>query len=199
MAVLGATGATGRLLVSAALDRGLTVVALARDPARVPIRPGLLAVAADVGDPSSIAHALTGCDVLVSGLGVRKGSPPGVLSAGASAVAATGIERIVWLGALGTGPSARFAGPLTRTLLKVAMSAELPDKASADTTVLAAGGTVLHVGPLTGGHLSASKTVPLMEAPRRLFPSTVSRATVAAAMLDEAVHNRYPGQVVTLV
>ncbi|MDR6320414.1 NAD(P)-dependent oxidoreductase [Actinoplanes couchii] len=199
MAVLGATGATGRLMVSAALDRGLAVTALARDPARVPDRPGLTVVAADVGDPASVARAVDGCDVLVSGLGVPKGSPPGTLTLGAAAVVAAAVPRIVWLGALGTGPSGPAAGAVTRALLKVAMSAELPDKVEADTTILAAGGTVLHVGPLVGGKAAAARTVPLEQAPRRLFPSTVSRSTVAAAMVEEAVRNRYPGQVVTLV
>lgn len=35
IAVLAATGATGRLLVQQALSRGHTVLALARDPARI--------------------------------------------------------------------------------------------------------------------------------------------------------------------
>jgi hypothetical protein len=36
----------------------------------------------------------------------------------------------------------------------------------------------------------------LEQAPRRLFPAGVSRSTVAAAMMDEAVTPRFPGRTV---
>ena len=194
IAVLGATGATGRLMVTAALDRQLTVTALARRPEQVPTRPGLTAVAADVDDPDSIARAVAGCDVLLSGLGGA-----GVLAAGAEAAVASGVERIVWLGALGTGPSAAAAGRLTRTVLGLLMRRELPDKVAADATVLAAGGTVFHVGPMGDGPASADqRTRTLDQLPRRLFPVKVSRATTAAAMVEEAVRPRFPGRTVTV-
>ena len=77
-----------------------------------------------------------------------------------------------------------------------AMRAKLDDKVTADTTVLRAGGTVFHAGPLTNGPLrSARRTVGLDAYPGRLFPARVSRATVAAAMLDEAESPRYPGTI----
>ena len=62
--------------------------------------------------------------------------------------------------------------------------------------VLRAGGTVFHAGPLTNGPLSPDRrTVGLDAYPRRLFPASVSRATVAAAMLDEAEAPRYAGTI----
>jgi hypothetical protein len=77
-----------------------------------------------------------------------------------------------------------------------AMRAKLEDKVTADTTVLDFGGTVFHAGPLSNGPLSsARRTVDLDACPRRLFPATVSRATVAAAMLDEAESPRYAGMI----
>ena len=199
IAVLGATGATGRQLVSQALDRGHTVVALARDPARLdlPAAPGLAVVAADVRDPASVAEALAGADAVVSGLGAAKKAPPGTLTAGATAVTAHpgGPLRVVWLGAYGSGTSAVRAGAPTRLLLRLALGAEeLADKARADALLLAAGATVLHAGPLTNGPLSPTRrAVPLSDVPRRLLPGTVSRATVAAAMLDEAEDPRHAG------
>ena len=200
IAVLGATGATGQLMVAAALARDLPVTALARDPGRVPARPGLTAVAADVHDPESIARALAGSDVLVSGLGVTPGPGAGTLTAGAKAVVAAGITRVIWLGALGTGPSAAAAGWLTRTMLGIFLRSELPDKVAADATILAAGGTVFHVGPMGDGPAAPDvRTVTLDRAPKRLFPGRVSRATVAAAMVAEAERDHFPGQTVTLV
>jgi uncharacterized protein YbjT (DUF2867 family) len=200
IAVLGATGATGKLMVTAALDHGLLVTALARRPGLVPDRPRLTAVAADVHDPASIARAVAGSDVLLSGLGVAKGSSPGTLTAGAEAAVASGVGRIIWLGALGTGPSAATAGLLTRAVLGVVLRSELPDKVAADAAVIAAGGTVFHVGPLNDGPASPNpRTLTPDQAPKRLFPAGISRATVAAAMVEEAVRGQFPGRTVTVV
>lgn len=189
IAVLGASGATGQLVTAQALQRGHVVVAVARDPrsVAVPDHERLVRVAGDVLDPEGLAAALAGSDVVVSALGNRPGAGPQVLAAGARSVLAAGPPRIVWLGAFGTGASAGPAGALTRALLRVVLRAELDDKVSADALVAAAGGTVLHAGPLTNGAPApARRTVALADAPRRLFPRTISRATVAAALLDEA-------------
>jgi len=197
LTILAASGATGLALTRQALERGHTVTAIARTPSRitVPDHPRLTRVAADVRDPQSIAAALRGSEILLSGLGVAKGDKPGTLTAGARAVADAHPGRIIWLGAYGSGPSARAAGFATRTLLK-AMGAELADKVTADATVLDAGGTVFHAGPLSNGPLSPDRcTVGLDSAPKRFFPARVSRQTVAAAMLDEAENPRHPGHV----
>ena len=192
--VLGATGQTGRELVRQALERGHDVIAVARDPSKLDF-PGLRRAATDVRNPESAAQVLAGAEVIVSALGVAEGERPGVLTAGARVVAAAGAGRVVWLGAFGTGPSAAAAGWLTRTMLK-AMGDRLADKMTADAAILAGGGTVFHAGPLSTGPLSpARRTVGLDAAPRRLFPARVSRATVAAAMLDEAESPRYAGRV----
>ncbi|MFJ9899790.1 NAD(P)-dependent oxidoreductase [Streptomyces sp. NPDC091280] len=195
--ILAASGAVGLALTRQALERGFTVTALARTPARitVPDSPRLTRVAADVRDPASVARALHGSEVVLSGLGVAKGDKPGALTAGSRAVLDAHPGTVIWLGAYGTGPSAQAAGLATRTLLK-AMGAELTDKVTADAAVLAAGGTVFHSGPFAGGPPSTTRrTVGLDETPRRFFPARISRETVAAAMLDEAETPRFPGRV----
>jgi uncharacterized protein YbjT (DUF2867 family) len=192
--VLGATGQTGRELVRQALERGHDVTAVARDPSKLDVED-VRRAAGDVRDPESMSRVLAGSSVIVSALGVAEGERPGVLTDGARAMAASGAGRLVSLGAYGTGPSAAAAGWLTRTMLK-AMSGRLPDKITADATVLAAGGTVFHAGPLSVGPLSPHRrTVGLDAAPRGVFPSRVSRATVAAAMLDEAESPRFAGRI----
>ncbi len=183
------------------------MLALARDPARIDTTASthLTAVATDVTDRDSVVRALTDVDVdvdvVVSGLGVAKGGAhPGTLLAGAQALTTAQAQRpalgIVWLGAFGTGQSAGPAGPLVRALLVVALGAERSDKANADAVALAAGASVLHPGPLTNKPLSPTRsTVALADLPRRLFPRTVARATVAAAMLDEAENPRHRGHI----
>ena len=198
LTVLAAAGGTGQELTRQALERGHDVTAIARVPDRIAVSdsPLLTRVAADVNDAESIAAALSGSQVVLSGLGVTKGSPPGTLTAGARAVVAAQPQRIIWMGAIGTGPSAQVAGWAVRNLLRVLMRAELADKIVADGAVLAAGGTVFHAGPLSAGPVSpARRTVGLDAVPRRFFPAGVSRATVAAAMLDEAESPHFPGAV----
>jgi len=188
LTILGATGATGRELVRQAIDRGHTVTAIARRPDTldIPDSGRLIRVAADVLDSDAIGASLAGSKIVLSGLGNVSGQDPRVLSAGARAVVAAEPERIIWLGAFGTGSSASAAGPLTRTLLGLVLRGELGDKVAADGAVLAAGGTVFHAGPLTNGALSETRRALDLDAvPRRIFPARISRATVAAVMLDE--------------
>lgn len=196
--ILGATGATGRHLTEQALERGHTVVALARDPARItlPNSTNLTTVAADVFNASSIAHAIVPGTTVISGLGVAKDAS-GTLEAGARAVIDAHPDRIIWLGAYGTGASADAAGPLTRWLLRRVMGNELSDKVTADSAVIRDGGTVFHAGPLTNKGLASDwKVAGLHAVPRRLFPATISRATVAAAMLTEAETSKFLGMTV---
>jgi uncharacterized protein len=193
LTILAASGGTGRELTRQALERGHTVTAIARTPGRIDVADSarLTRVAADVRDPDSMKAALRDTEVVLSGLGVADGDPPGTLTAGARAVTEAQPQRIVWLGAIGTGPSAQAGGLLVRSVFR-AMRAKLEDKVAADAIVLRAGGTVFHAGPLGNGLLSAGRrTVGLDAYPRRIFPAGVSRATVAAAMLDEAESPRY--------
>lgn len=198
LTILGATGATGRELTRQALERGHHVTALARrsDRTDAPDADRLVRVAADVLDRESITRALKDSRVILSGLGITGKEAPGVLTAGAQAAVESGADQVIWLAAFGTGDSAPRAGALTRGLLNTFMKKEMNDRVTADAIVRRFGGTVFHAGPMSDGPQSATRrTVPLDAAPRRLFPARVSRATVAAAMLDEAEHPKHAGNI----
>ena len=199
IAVLAASGSTGHQLAAQALDRGHSVVALARDPRKVSL-PGsanLAVVTADVLHGET-AGLLTDVDAVVSGIGIRKGDPAGTLVAGARALAAAAPARLVWLGALGAGASAAKAGPLYTVVMALFVGSERAEKEQADDVALLAGATVFHAGPLTDGPVSPTRhTVALAEFKRpALMPARVTRATVAAAMLDEAEKSQHPGEIV---
>ncbi|MGW4209890.1 NAD(P)-dependent oxidoreductase [Lentzea sp. NPDC004789] len=191
--VLAASGRTGLALARLALERGHTVTAIARDPARIGLHHGhLRKVAADVTDPASVAAVVGADSVVLSGLGT---DVPGVLFDGAKAVIAAEPKRIIWLGAYGTGASAKAAGDGAAVLWQL-MGDRIPDKIAADNAVLAAGGTVFHAGVLGDGPESPGRrTVGLDAAPPFDLGATVSRETVAAAMLDEAENPRFPGAI----
>jgi uncharacterized protein len=192
LTVLAASGRTGLAITRQALERGHTVTAIARDPGRIalPDSAALSKVAADVHDPGSIAAVIDADSVVLSALGTDRA---GVLAAGAKAVVAAAPRRIIWLGAYGTGKSADVAGETAGVLVKL-LGDRLADKVEADNTVLAAGGTVLHAGLLSDGPESTDRrTVGLEAAPPLDLSATVSRESVAAAMLDEAETPRFPG------
>ncbi|WP_410664131.1 NAD(P)-dependent oxidoreductase [Amycolatopsis sp. lyj-84] len=196
LTVLAASGPTGLSLTRQALERGHIVRAIARNPDRitVPDAPGLTKIVADVFRTSEIDSALEGSELVLSGLGVPKGTKPGVLTAGARSAVASGA-RVIWLGAYGTGPSAAVASALNRLVLK-GLGAEVADKVESDAVVTEAGGTVFHAGPLSNKPISPDRrTVGLDASPKSIFRIMVSRDTVAAAMLDEAENPRFPGRI----
>lgn len=189
VAVLGASGGVGRELVRQALDRGDEVLAISRHPEDLASTGSgtLHRLAIDVFDLEAAVDALRGADIVLSALGVAGGDKPGVLTAGVRAVTKAAPPTVVSVGALGTGSSASAAGPFTRSLLGLFLRAELPDKRAADAGVLALGGTVVHVGPMKDGPVDPRvRNLELAVVPRRFFPATITRATVAAAMLSAA-------------
>lgn len=187
--ILGASGGTGRQLVSQALDRGFDVRALVRDPERanLPPHPHLEVVRVDVHDAVSVAAAINPGDILVSGLGIPGRAEVGTLTAGARAVVAAHPDRIVWLGAMGTGPSrAAISGPIRWTLRK-AFGPEYDDKVAADTTILDAVGVVVHSGPLSDKPDNPALILePIDRMPKQFFPAGAPRASIARLMLDVA-------------
>jgi len=75
VAVLGATGRTGRIFVQEAVKRGHTVKALVRNAsARQGFPQGVKVIQGDATDESSLEQLIEGADVVVSLLGRAKGS-----------------------------------------------------------------------------------------------------------------------------
>lgn len=74
VAVFGANGPTGRLVVRRALDAGHRVTAVTRKPDRYPISsPHLSVVAADVTDADGVERAVQGSQAVISTYGVPYG------------------------------------------------------------------------------------------------------------------------------
>lgn len=121
IAVVGANGKTGRLVVAEALERGHAVVAVVRDPARVEAQHARLRVArADATDEIALTEALTGVHAVVSTLGrSTQGGPrrpvfAPAMRAALAAMQATGAGRLSVISAQGVGeePDDGLALPL---------------------------------------------------------------------------------------
>ena len=73
--ILGATGATGRLVVDQALLAGHSVRALVRSPEKLMgSNPALEVVTGQATDPDDVARAMSGVDVVISTLGSNGGT-----------------------------------------------------------------------------------------------------------------------------
>jgi putative NADH-flavin reductase len=70
LTVFGASGATGSQVISQGLDAGHKIVAVVRDPARLPVsHRNLTVLTADVMRPEAIVDAVAGRDAIISALG----------------------------------------------------------------------------------------------------------------------------------
>jgi nucleoside-diphosphate-sugar epimerase len=114
--IVGATGGTGRQLVSQALERGYAVTAFVRDPSKLQLEhPQLKIVQGDVLDYSSVESAVRGQEAVVSALGHKRFFyPTRILSKGTDnllrAMQAHGVTRFVCETSLGIGDSAGRMG-----------------------------------------------------------------------------------------
>src|SRR4051812_7441860 len=115
LAVFAASGGVGRSIVAQARERGHDVLALARNPSRVPA--GVRTMAADLaaGSPGGLAEALADRDAVLSGLGPSRRADAGIASRGTAtivaAMAACSVRRLVVVSAAPVSDVAS-AGPL---------------------------------------------------------------------------------------
>ncbi len=102
LAIFGATGRSGRPLVSQALARGDDVTVLVRDAARLPQSdPNLHVITGDAHDPEAVRQTVAGAHAVISVLGHRRGAGYKVLRVGSAnivtAMQETGVRRLVVL------------------------------------------------------------------------------------------------------
>ena len=113
LAVFGATGLTGGLVVAQAIEQGHEVVALVRDPRRVSLQHPRLTVLA--GSPTlltDVERCVAGADVVLHCLGIGgkgDGQPTTLISdsvkAALAAMTKHGVPRIVCMSNVGAGGS----------------------------------------------------------------------------------------------
>src|SRR6266704_1654962 len=109
--IVGATGGTGRQLLAQALERGLEVTALVRNPAKLSVEHRRLQmIQGDVLDYAAVGKAVRGQDAVLSALGHKRYYPPNrILSEGTRnilrAMETHGVRRFVCETSLGIGDS----------------------------------------------------------------------------------------------
>lgn len=106
IAVFGASGKTGILIVYQALNQGHIVTAFARQPTKVTIQhKNLRVIQGDVMEPEKVGMAVQGQDAILCALGFDKNKPNTILSQGTrnilEAMKLHGVVRFICMSSAG--------------------------------------------------------------------------------------------------
>jgi putative NADH-flavin reductase len=196
--IVGATGGTGQQLVTQALERGHQVTALVRRPPRAEPRPGLTLVVGDVLDPCSLERAMPGQEAVLSALGHKRWFGPNqILSEGTrnliAAMGRYGVQRLICETALGISDAWWQMGLYYTLFVRpVILPFYFRDKARQEAVIRASdlAWTIVRPGMLTNGpqrgqYRHGSRVG------HWLWTVRISRADVAAFMLDQLTDRRY--------
>src|SRR5215211_4661440 len=121
--IIGATGATGKILMREALEKGYEVTALARNPSAVASEDHLLRVVeGNALEASSLEAAVAGQDAVLSALGTRSRGPTTLFSESTHNIISTmdkhGVPRLVCITGIGVGDSKGHVGFLYDRIIR---------------------------------------------------------------------------------
>lgn len=202
LTVFGATGRTGRHIVSQALSAGHAVTAFVRNREKLAGQQDLsderLRVAqGDVQNAAAVEEAVEAADAVLSALGHTKTSADDVQTVGTKNIIAAmqqhGVERIVsetGAGVSDPGDESHLGATIMRGIMKLVTPALLRD-AQAHAEALRHSGldyVIVRAPRLTDG----DRTGTYREGHLKLGPTAkIARADVADFMLREATDGRY--------
>jgi putative NADH-flavin reductase len=193
IAVVGASGATGRHVLRLAAERGIAVTAVCRRPdALADLAGPHRLVVADAVDPVAMKETLAGHDTVVSLVAAPLGSPVGtVRSAAARAVVGAmignGGGRLVAVSSLGGAGSADQLTWAARRVFTRAVGAErLAEVDRQEEIVRVSGLDWVLVRPPRLVDAPAGRDFRLAEHGRHGLAAKLDRVTLAAALLHLA-------------
>jgi putative NADH-flavin reductase len=203
--VLGATGGTGREVVTEALAQGHEVTAFVRDPARLVNQDSRLRVV--VGSlpdgRDKLGEAVRGQQAVLCALGIGGSLKPNGLMAGSVPVIIEAMERaqvrrLILVSAMGVGDRKSDAPPFMRLMIGVLLKDIYADKVIAEDAVRrsALDWTLVHPTMLTSGPKSGRYRVGERLALRGI--PKISRADVADFLLHQLSDAAWIGKTVVI-
>jgi len=197
--IVGATGGTGRQLVTQALERGYSVTALVRDPSRLQIdHPELTVIQGNVLDEGSLDVAMRGQEAVLSALGHKRFFYPArILSEGTRnilrAMETHDVSRLVCVTSLGIGDSAGRMGLFyTLFIIPVILPFYFWDKTRQERAVAGSNveWVIVRPGALTNG-AKRGRYRHGRNVGSFLLTVRISRADVADFMLNQLASETY--------
>jgi putative NADH-flavin reductase len=192
--VLGATGGTGREVVSQALAQGHDVTAFVRDRARLPITSERLRIVE--GAIEGVGEAVASQDAVISALGAGKSfKSEGLIQRAMpiviDAMNRSGVRRLIFMSAFGVGDTWSDIPLLPRIFVRMLLRDLYADKAAGEQILSRSNldWTLVYPAGLTNkprtGRYRTGEHIALSG-----FP-TIARADVAEFMLKQAGESRY--------
>jgi putative NADH-flavin reductase len=206
--IFGATGPTGRELVTRALEKGHEVMAFARNPAGLGMKEeeGFHIFTGDVLQPATVDRAMVGQQAVLCAIGPRARTgigetPTNVVSVATrhilEAMERCGTKRLISLSSVGVGDSRgkRQAGPFfgffqESILIPLFLKRQFADKEVQEDYVqkstvewVLVRPTALTDRPARGQYRVATDG--------KAVPGRIARADVAAFMVDQLTSNQY--------
>ncbi|MFT0876126.1 SDR family oxidoreductase [Rhodopseudomonas sp. G2_2311] len=198
--IFGATGRTGRHLVTQGIARGWTVFVAGRDLARLNELAGIAGVASvDVADTTSVAGALNGLrpQAIISTIG---GAGPDALlidevgnNAITDAAVACGVRRVLQVSSLACGDSRAYASE--RIIAAIGPVLDAKTRAEGHLRNAALDWTIVRPGGLTDGEPTGQGA--LYDDPR--VHGRIARADLATLLLDALATPASIGRVLSAV
>jgi uncharacterized protein YbjT (DUF2867 family) len=190
--VLGATGATGRLIVSQALVKGHNVVALVRSKSKAVDLAGAELVEGDARDTAALTRAIAGCDAVISSLGTPMSLFRKVTTLSTATRALVGvmakqnIHRLVCITGMGAGDSRGHGGFLyDRLFLPLMLRKVYEDKDRQEEVIRASALDWIIVRPTVLNDKPASGHIRALTDLSRLHGGTIARADVADFVVQQ--------------
>lgn len=188
--VFGASGATGKELVTQALTREHSVTAFVRDTAKLsPHHSNLTLVQADVRDYGAVEEAVEGHDAVLSALGVSVPlkNDPAVVQGVRNIVRAmehSPVRRLVYLSTLAVREGRAYAGPVIQHFFSRLARNEIADHEEKEKVIASSQleWTIVRAPRLTHGRRKGEYRFGEYVTPVPLLPA-ISRADVADFML----------------
>jgi putative NADH-flavin reductase len=190
--VLGATGGTGRLIVSQALERGHEVTALVRSPEKANGLTGAKLIVGDVRDEKVLREALKGQNAVVSAIGTPASpfSEVTLLSTATRALVgamkAEHVSRLVCITGMGAGDSVGHGGFLfDNVIFPFLLKKVYADKNRQETIVRDSGLDWILVRPTVLNDKPGRGSVRALADLSGFHGGGISRADVATFVLDQ--------------
>jgi uncharacterized protein YbjT (DUF2867 family) len=196
--VLGATGGTGRSIVSQALARGHEVVALVRSLEKGRDLKGARLVIGDARDERALREALKGVDAVVSSLGTPASPFKEVtlLSAATRALVAAmkaeGVARLVAITGMGAGDSRGHGGfVFDKLIFPLLLRKVYADKDRQEAIVRESGLEWVLVRPMILNDKPGGAAIRALTDLSGTHGGTISRHDVARFVLDQVTDDRW--------
>jgi uncharacterized protein YbjT (DUF2867 family) len=196
--MLGATGGTGRQIVSEACTKGHSVVALVRSVAKAGDLPGAQLVEGDARDAQTLARALQDCSGVISALGTPM-SPfrevtllSTTTRALVDAMAQQNVRRLICITGLGAGDSRGHGGLFfDKVFMPLFLRKVYQDKDRQEEIVRGSSLDWVLVRPVVLNDKPSRGKVEALTDLSKVHGGTVARGDVAMFVVDQLTDNRW--------